>query len=573
MIDEQEGLVGYWKLDGDCRDHSGKGNHGENHGVDLRTGKFDGRSSHIQVENSETLGLGRGEFSICAAVYTEQDIDGVFGNILSKFDSLRRKGFGLGLAASSAGYNAQGNERHVHFWLDDARMTDPVDCGRPNEASNYVNSLTVFQGKLYVATTDAERVEDWCHVYRWESDGRWEDCGRVGDRRTPGVGPMIVHNDDLYAATWSYEFGEGRKRKFDTWDYCAVYRYRGGREWESCGQPGKSRRLMAMASYKGRLYVISDGATIDPDRRCYVYDGGEKWTACGEFRDLPACMAVHHGKLYVASSQAGYGGGQVYAYDGERWQDLGNPFGDSTEWNEAIGNQEKVCTQIHAMGVYRGELYVGCWPNGNVAAYRDGTWTDCGRTGRRDERVEINAFAVYNGKLYAGTLPGAGLWRYERGAEWTLCTELLKDRPRLAPLKEWARLTSLSVYDSKLFATVGSCLGCISDAPFDVRGKVFSLETGRSVTYDSSLAPGWKHIVAVRERGKLKLYIDGELCASSSPFAPGDCCDVTTDEPLEIGFGEVDYFSGRMREIRLYSRALGEAEVGAVYRGVKGNLL
>ncbi|MBM3993494.1 MAG: hypothetical protein FJ303_04995, partial [Planctomycetes bacterium] len=32
-VDFARGLIGYWKLAGDCRDHSGHGHHGTNHGV------------------------------------------------------------------------------------------------------------------------------------------------------------------------------------------------------------------------------------------------------------------------------------------------------------------------------------------------------------------------------------------------------------------------------------------------------------------------------------------------------------------------------------------------------------
>ena len=91
-------------------------------------------------------------------------------------------------------------------------MSDWKDCGRPSENSNYVNSLTVFDGKLYVGTTDAKKKEDWSHVYRYEGDGKWEDCGRVGNLSTHGVGPMIVHNSELdgheslYAANWNYDY-------------------------------------------------------------------------------------------------------------------------------------------------------------------------------------------------------------------------------------------------------------------------------------------------------------------------------------------------------------------------------
>lgn len=184
-------------------------------------------------------------------------------------------------------------------------MSDWEDCGRPSENSNYVNSLTVFDGKLYVGTTDAKKKEDWCHVCRYDGDGKWEDCGRLGNLSTHGVGPMIVHNGELYAANWNYDYTSRRNSEFKTWDYCHVYRYQGGKEWEDCGQLGKNRRLQSMASYKGRLYVVGDGATLDPERKCYVYEGGKEWRTCGEFNDLPHCMAIHDGKLYLATSGGG----------------------------------------------------------------------------------------------------------------------------------------------------------------------------------------------------------------------------------------------------------------------------
>ena len=57
------GLVGHWKLQGDCRDYSGKGNHGVNHGVKLEDGTFDGVSGYIEVPNHPSLDLGSGDFA------------------------------------------------------------------------------------------------------------------------------------------------------------------------------------------------------------------------------------------------------------------------------------------------------------------------------------------------------------------------------------------------------------------------------------------------------------------------------------------------------------------------------
>jgi hypothetical protein len=47
---------------------------------------------------------------------------------------------------------------------------------------------------------------------------------------------------------------------------------------------------------------------------------------------------------------------------------------------------------------------------------------------------------------------------------------------------------------------------------------------------------------------------------SSSACDPGDF-DLTTDRPLRIGFGQTDYFDGRMRGVRLYKGALTDSEI------------
>src|SRR4029079_606002 len=40
--------------------------------------------------------------------------------------------------------------------------------------------------------------------------------------------------------------------------------------------------------------------------------------------------------------------------------------------------------------------------------------------------------------------------------------------------------------------------------------------------------------------------------------------DLSNGQPLRIGFGQTDYFAGRMSDVRLYNRALSDAEVSAL---------
>ncbi|MCA9016246.1 MAG: LamG domain-containing protein, partial [Planctomycetaceae bacterium] len=95
---------------------------------------------------------------------------------------------------------------------------------------------------------------------------------------------------------------------------------------------------------------------------------------------------------------------------------------------------------------------------------------------------------------------------------------------------------------------------------------VHSIEAGKSATYDTALKPGWRQIVAVKEKDRLKLYVDGALVATSSQFDPAEY-DLTNDKPLQIGFGAHDYFNGNMKDVKLYRRALSADEVRKNYTG------
>jgi hypothetical protein len=306
-------LIGYWPLKGDARDHSGQEHHGINHGVNLATGEFDGRTSYIEVPDHPSLNPGTSPFSISAWVYTQQDVTDIIGDVLSKFDASRRKGFTFCIKSSSGGYSSEGTDKHVYFGIDNGTQADFEDCGRPNATSNYIsNSMTVFDGHLYCGNTDAATEQEWCHVYRYGGGTRWDDCGRLGNLRTRGVGPMLVHNGSLYAGTWSYDW---TRVNTDQLDFCRVYRYHGDHHWEDCGQPGPCRRLFGMASFRGTIYVLGD------DHKCDEYQGGKDWKVCGEWSAYVHPMTVHDDRLYVgaftAMVQNGRNQAAVFAYDGK----------------------------------------------------------------------------------------------------------------------------------------------------------------------------------------------------------------------------------------------------------------
>jgi len=570
MSDKQnDGLVGYWKLEKDCRDYSGKDNHGVNHGVNFKTGEW--KKSYVEVPANDSLNFGTGDFSISALISTKKDMTDVVGDIMSKYDSEKRKGFNLNINASAPGYSSQGNDKHVQFGIDNGTMSEWQDCGRPMADCNFVTALTVFNGELYVGTSDSPKEQNWCHVMRYRGKGKWEDCGRLGKLKITTAVAMVAHDGNLYAATSNYGWsnweapgwGNNPRRDHGELDtQCHVFRYKGGKKWEDIGWAGSAAsepRIWGMASYKGKLYVAADGGV-------YEYEGGTQWKNSYQFTRVTASMSVYDGKLYVHPHV-----GPVWTYDGKEWENIGNPYLTSEN-----------CNQIHCMTVYRGELYVGTWPLGKIAVHREGKWVDCCQI---PFTPEIYSFAVYNGKLYIATIPYGDIFRYEEWAnqkgkgyyeEWqklsfangTFLKRPVPQDPLPNAWRHWTRPTSMTVYDGKLYLSLGSGSSNIKDAPCDQRGKVFCMEAGKNVSYDKDLGIGWQHIAAVKEGGKLKLFVDGKLVKESLVSFKAKDYDISNNEPLKIGFGQLNYFAGKIKEVRLYNKAIGSGEVKNIFNGI-----
>jgi hypothetical protein len=262
-------------------------------------------------------------------------------------------------------------------------------------------------------------------------------------------------------------------------------------------------------------------------------------------------MCRHNGKLFVAYPGA-------YAFDGVEWTFAGETLPPDQNW----------FLQTHSLSIFQGKLLAGTWPEGKVTVYQGGeTWNVMGHVGA--DGTEVQALTVYNGKLYGGSIPYAEVCRYDGEFEWTSLKRFYSPvgwqpgppgKMSRKDVNEASRVTSLTAFDGKLFASIGSSTSSIHDAPADVRGKVFCMEAGKVASYDDDLGHGWKHLAAVRHGGMLKLYINGSLVARSSSFDPADY-DLSTQRPLRIGFGETEYFAGKMADVRMYKVALDGQQI------------
>lgn len=530
------GLVAHWPLAGNCQDRSGHENHGRNHGADLtargpegkpnRSAEFDGRNDYIEVEPSQSLRLGTGDFSITAWVYTDEQLDDVLGDVISKYDPAARRGFNFNVMNYAGVTSSQSNYRNLAFGIDNAKLDRAwTDCGRPGN-NVFVCALAVYENQLYAGTFETGPDESG-HVYRYVGGTQWVDCGSPDGSNS--VFSLAVFRGKLYAGTACYRArGSALPESPNQTPGGTVHRYDGGTKWTACGQlengdTGTALTVHSLAVYGGKLYastIYREGFGL------YEYQHGQEWAYKGNPGRRVEVLGLYDGHLYTAS----YDEGVVsrYAPSGH-WKDLGKPTG---------------ATQTYAFMVYTGNLYVTTWPNGSVFRLDgDDRWVNMGQLG---EEKEVMAVSVYNGKLYAGTLPLAQVYRYDGGTTWTNTGQL--DRTQNVTYR---RAWSMAVYKGKLYC------GTLPS------GHVFSVEAGKCVTYDRELKPGWRHLAAVRNLNGLELYVDGERVATSSTLDPADF-DISNDVPLRIGFGAHDYFRGRISDVRIYNRALSDADLDSI---------
>ncbi|MDA0747373.1 MAG: LamG domain-containing protein [bacterium] len=546
MQEEGAGLAGHWRLAGDFTDSSGRGGDGENRGVILGArsaegGLFDGRGAHVVVPGS-AFQPGSSPFSVATWIHTEEKLEDGIGDLLSQYNPQTRTGFSLGVTSLSGVTSAQSNQRHLYFGIDAGRVdSEWVDCGRPGRAV-YVCALTVCEGDLYAGTFEME-AEGAGHVYWYGGGQEWVDCGSPD--LCNSVTSLAVLDGTLYAGVSHYRsVGSSLDESGNLRPGGKIYRYEGGTSWTDCGklggpgttassaeysdylkrfvgwEPEQVDGIHALATYRGSLYGIPMY-----HQGVFRYKGGTSWEDCGGPGVRTMALGVFDGHLYAAGNEGNKRGG-VYRYDGEK------------KWTRT-GDQPGV-DQVYAFSVYGGKLYVGTWPDARVFRYDGGeTWADCGKLG---DELEVMGMAVYNGKMYGGTLPLAEVYRYDGEMVWTR-TGQLDQTPDVRYRRAW----SMAVYNGKLFC------GTLPS------GHVFSLCAGACVTYDRELTPGWRHVVAVRNTDRLRLYVDGEEVAVSGTF--DGVYDLKTDQALQIGAGPADSFNGRIRDVRVYNRVLGPKEV------------
>jgi hypothetical protein len=524
--------VGYWPLTVDARDAGPHALPGTARGIEFAAdgATFDGRSSVIEVADAAPLDFGTGDFTITAHVEIPERLDDVVGDVVSKFDAAKRRGFGLSIVTNAAASSGTSNRCQVQFGIDDDyRQTEWRDEGRPG-SSVLIFALATHAGELYAGTCEPDAGQAG-HVYRLDGPGQWHDLGSPDQANS--VAALADMQGQLYAATAKYRLrGSALTDSPNEAPGGHVFRFDDKAEtWIDCGQLPGVEAINGLVVYRGQLYASS---LYSPG--FFRYEGETTWTSLGTANSRRVeALAVFNGAIFAGC----YDAAEIHRYEPDGgWQVVGS-LADNT--------------QTYGFGIYEGSLYVGTWPTGCVYRYdRPNAWTNCGRLG---EEKEVMPLALYNGLFYAGTLPLAGVYRFDNhagdGGQWSPV-----GRIDHTPDVTYRRVWSMAVHGGRLFA------GTLPS------GHVWSWQTGCSVTHDHELRPGWHHLAGVRMGGELMLYVDGRV-VQRAKLPEGHNFNLDNDRPLLLGRGQHDHLRGRLKDVRIYGEALGTEEVSELARGEK----
>jgi len=552
-LNSKKGLTGLWKFEHDASNSCGEplpalsksvvfGERGP--APDMSAARFNGESSVIEIAPRPVLSFGKKNFTISCWIHTEESAKGgdVIGDIVSCFDPAGMRGFNLSVVTNGGvTRTAQANYRHLHFGIDQGRSHGLEDCGRPGEAV-LPNALASIEGELYAGTLENE-PDRTGHLYRYAGNKEWEDLGTPPDRSNC-VGGIARFEGKLYVASSRHQTTGsllGQPKNINPGGH--VYRIDDNGKWTDCGNPGidsavpedanstigngngKADATGSLTVYRGRLYCASAN-----QKGVFVYEGKNNWRNIGP-ESRVFSLIIYRDQLYMLANGGvrPEHGGALYRHekDGD-WEFCGRP-GKSTQTYGAV--------------IYAGNLYAGTWPDGEVHLYRGETrWENLGWLGYARE---VMAMALYNGKFYAGSLPMANIWRYDGEKRFTFVGNV--DNSEVVLRRAW----SMAVYRGALY------IGTLPS------GHVKRYRAGIMATSDCSLPAGWHHIAATRGDSQLKIYLDGR-CISESEHFNSDDYDLSTGNPLKIGFGQHEHFRGLMADLRIYSECLAPEHINNI---------
>lgn len=256
------------------------------------------------------------------------------------------------------------------------------------DGHNRVRALATFRGELYagIGTGDAEvwrfNGQRWERVGGHRAMGSWpsqKDRSRDLDRgsRPPWVNVLLADPEHRYLYAGVKQTLGGKHAQLWRFD---------GSKWELIGGTGKS------------------GDWNGPDfSHVYTLEWHQGKLCVGLQGHLPPGNSVHDSRNKEGRSNAQYNNGEIYRFDGDRWECIANieNFPPFTHW-------------IYKLTSFNGHLYasivrhgLGTRFTGEVWRLKDNRWEQIGGDGvngswRIGTTHIVTSMLVYEGKLFIG---------------------------------------------------------------------------------------------------------------------------------------------------------------------------
>ncbi|MAT69753.1 MAG: hypothetical protein CMJ58_09535 [Planctomycetaceae bacterium] len=228
---------------------------------------------------------------------------------------------------------------------------------------------------------------------------------------------------------------------------------------------------------------------------------------------------------------------------------------------------------------------ITAWPNSNgilifqqALAWAAGAETPAGLHWKLDESSGTTA-TDSSGNNYDGTITGTTSWidaRRNGGLELDGASKVevasLLGQPTSFTVAGWVRLDAADSGGAELIS-IGDYIGVRLDPGGGIAANVFFHRGSSSWEFLSGgeelAGTGWRHVAAVFDDSadSLKLYIDGSLVASKTTTDTLNWTGQGTSTVVGAhGNGQTTFdLDGGVDDIRVYGKALSEAEIAEVY--------
>ena len=274
-------------------------------------------------------------------------------------------------------------------------------AGAPSiEGERSINSLIVFNSKLYGGTSSNGKL------YEWNGSDAWvEVAPQPGS--TSAINSLVVYNDKIYGGS-----NNGK-----------LYEWNGSGAWvEVAAKYGFGDTINSLVVFNDKIY----GGTSSSGK-LHEWNGSDAWVEVAtqySNESIIHSLVVFNSKLYGGTALHG----RLLEWNGaDAWIPVASQLGDEIRINYLV--------------VFNSKLYGGTSNNGKLYEWNGSdAWVEV--ASKLNGATSIKSLVVFNNKLYGSTYP------YGRLYEWNGVNAWVDVAPKLGST---AAINSLVIFNSKLY--------------------------------------------------------------------------------------------------------------------------